>query len=427
MGLLLPLVLLTAAPAFQGSAPPADVEDRQLRGTSKALDSYLEARSDRSSTTKSRDRLRVTVDELESGLGVETLLARPDLLGRIWRLATPLEKTRAKRGKLTLSTATVAGFDEPGLRFAVQLPKRYRPRDGSYPLIILVPSVRVMPDAAITRFFEQHGELSKEDAAYRDGAIVFCPELPSDGNAWASVTHEGKPGGIRSVLAALRVAEQRFAVDADRVHLVGLGEGAALALAVGNHRADRFAGIVADVGERDLLDGRPGAANFRTLPTYFTSPSTAALEFVGAVTREGYDNGWTSNSWTAGGPWQWMRAHPRDPAPAGVTVKPGISFPTRVHWIKIDSNSRDTEARASIDRAAGKITIEARGASSVTLLLNDSLVDLDRALEVVLNGEKKRLSAHRDWTVTLDMMADATSDPGRVYVTELTVPVPPAK
>ena len=81
----------------------------------------------------------------------------------------------------------------------------------------------------------------------------------------------------------------------------------------------------------------------------------------------------------------------------------------------------------SQDGVRCRIEIVATGAASVGLLLNDDLVDLDRAVEVVVNGTTNRVSAYREWVTAIDRMVDGTSDPGRVYVAEARVPGKAAK
>ncbi|MEM9379579.1 MAG: hypothetical protein AAGB93_06465 [Planctomycetota bacterium] len=431
---LLALVLTPAArgPVAPGPARQADgdadvqVDDRRLRPIAKALGDVFEARAERSSTARPRAALREAAGELAGEIGLEDLLRAPRIVGRAWALTTPRERSKVKKGKVADLVRELPGFEGPGLALAVRVPRKFRPRDETYPLVIVVPPRGRSPRSAIERFLGR--DLAAEsEQDLRDGAIVVSVDLPSDLAAWPTVTHAGAPGGIRHVLAALADAERTLPIDRERVHLVGMGEGAMLALHVADFRPDRFASVVALNGQPDDLDGRPGPANLATVPVYFESASDGALRYVTECANEGHENATTATGWSAGGPWSWIAAHRRDAAPARVVVQPGVSFPTRVHWLSVDSNARDSRAEATIDRDANRIEIVATGAASVGLLLNDDLVDLDRALEVVVNGQVNRVSAYREWVTALDRMVDGTSDPGRVYVAEARVPVPAAK
>ncbi|MEM1450453.1 MAG: hypothetical protein AAGI22_15150 [Planctomycetota bacterium] len=428
MRTILPLLSLVLAAALASSATPlqdVEVDDRRLRPVAKALGAVLEARSERASTAKPRAKLREAAGELAAEIERDDLLAAPSVVGRAWALATPPERTKVKKGKVVPLTEAVLGFAEPGLALGVRVPRKFRPRDEVYPLVLVVPPKGLAAPAAIDRLLTRAIAADEEDL--RDGALVVSMELPSNLAAWPTVTHEGAPGGIRHVLAALAHAERTLPVDRERVHLVGLGEGAMLALHVADFRPDRFASVVCLHLEDDELFGRPGPANFATVPVLFGLASDSALRFVTENANEGHDNAVTAPSSTEGGEWTWMAAHPRDAAPKRVVVRPGISFPTRVHWLSVDSNARDSRAEATIDRDANRIEIVATGVASVGLFLNDDLVDLDRAVEVVVNGTTNRVSAYREWVTAIDRMVDGTSDPGRVYVAEARVPVKAAK
>src|SRR5439155_5084242 len=85
---------------------------------------------------------------------------------------------------------------------------------------------------------------------------------------------------------------------------------------------------------------------------------------------------------------RWLESRPRDTHPREVTRVPnGAITPLarRVQWIEPDTRQAFVSARVA---APSRIDVTARWARTVTLYLHDRLVNLDRPIEVWVNGAK---------------------------------------
>ena len=73
-----------------------------------------------------------------------------------------------------------------------------------------------------------------------------------------------------------------------------------------------------------------------------------------------------------------------------------------------------------------EITITAKHVSSVTLFLNDELVDLDMPVTVTCNGVQNKDVIPRNFTTMMRLIYSARNDSGRFYTAMRTYDVPKA-
>ena len=86
-------------------------------------------------------------------------------------------------------------------------------------------------------------------------------------------------------------------------------------------------------------------------------------------------------------------------------------------WFSVEGIDLDQSPRveAIADRSANTITIEADSVSSVMVFFNDSLVDMDRPVKVIVNGNVNEASLQRNQRNMLDL-AWSQGDWGRVFM-----------
>ena len=391
----------------QAPADPAQraFEDGDLATLAAALAAHREARATGSGVDGALEAVDAERMELSKALGGRDFLGRTADLERAVRLSFDRDGFRRERGKVQTDEHDGGTFAAEPLAYSWRLPDDYDPV-RVWPLILSVPDQDETP-AAHLRAHWTHRPLL-------EGAIVLVPAMPTEKAEWDKVMVEGRPGGLAHLLTAQRLASERFAVDPDRVFVVGRGKGVAAAVAAGDYAPHRFAGIVGRAGE----PGELGPENFTNLPTLFVGGGAVARDFQAAAHELRFDHCEVTAELDGEGLWRWLGAHPRDSYPRTVSLVVGQPFPTRAHWIRVAPTAMDTRATATVDRERNRIEVTCNGTSSVALFLSDELVDLDRQLEVVCNGEGSLVRLRRSLPEALGLLEEGVSDPGSLYVAQ---------
>jgi hypothetical protein len=388
------------AQAAQAAARPTD---NDLRKLGASLTAYFEARDNEVGVERARAAASQGLYDLRAKFAGWDPLRTSGDLGRALELAGQARRAEGRDEKVTVETIREGSFSNAGLEFAVRLPKGYDSA-RNYPLILSIPDHDEKP--------ADHIRTHWTTTALRDAAIVVSPAMPTERADWTRVAVNGRPGGLCHALTVLRVASERFAIDVDRVYVVGHGRSVPAAVACGNYSPQRFAGIAGRSGDAGELT----PANFTNLPTYFASGGAQAAAFQAAAEKLGIDHCELKSGGTEEDVWNWMQAHPRRRAPTRVTVVPGDPFPTRAYWLRVAPSAPDASATAAIERASNTVRITAHGVSGVTLLLNDALLDLDQPLRIVCNDIESTAAVVRDLSLALDTLHDGLSDTNTVYV-----------
>ncbi len=163
-------------------------------------------------------------------------------------MAPPLETPpQQDEGFYELRLDTVR--DQPPIRYFVQLPPEYDPY-ARYPIIVSLHGLATVPANSVQRP-PKHPRPSQIDwwkaQAARHGYIVMAP-------AWATAQQREYGYSSRehaAVLATLRDACRRFAIDTDRVFLQGHDIGGDAAWDIGLAHPDLWAGVIPIVGKSD--------------------------------------------------------------------------------------------------------------------------------------------------------------------------------
>lgn len=398
-----PFVMLVGAAAAQGERMH---KDKELEPLAAGLAAWLQARAEDSGVEEAETRLALSLAALEGPEHPGAFLRRGADLGRAAWLARGYEKKDVKKGRVTTEELRRGNFARAGLEFAYRVPKDYDPKRTSYPLLLALPDAGE-PPAQHLRTHWIHGELLER-------AILVSPTLPADAASWDEVAVNGRPAGLSHVLTALDHALETFAVDFERVVVVGRGRSVATALAAGHHAPQRFAGVVGRAGDAGAL----APDNFTNLPTLFMQAGEHAAAFQEGLKALGNEGSQIESADDEAALWAWVQEHRRTTRPKDVTLVVGKPWPTRAYWLRVAPSSPEASALATLDRAANTIRVSTRGVSRVTLYLDDALVDLETPVRVLVNDVEHEAVLPRSRTSALELLRDGTSDPACMYVVE---------
>lgn len=400
-------VTLTLAIAPGPGRQERRYEDRELQPLASGLAAWLDARAQDAGVEEARAALDRGLAELEGPDRRDAFLHRPADLGRVAWLARGYAAKDVKKGKVTTEVLRRGNFAGTGLEFAYRVPKDYDPRRADHPLLLLLPEVDE-PPAQHIRTHWIHGPLLER-------AILVSPRMPADPETWAEVAVAGRPAGLSHVLTTLDHALETFAVDFERVFVVGRGRSVAVAMAVGHHAPQRFAGIVGRAGDA----GEFAPENFTNLPSLFLRAGERAEAFRNALRALGNEGCRIEPEDDEAVVWTWIEGHRRTSRPETVHLVAGKPWPTRAYWLRIAPSSPEASAIAALDRPANLIRVSTHGVSRVTLYLDDLHVDLQAPVRVLVNGVEHAGVIPRDLTSTLELLRDGTSDPSCAYVAEV--------
>lgn len=193
--------------------------------------------------------------------------ATPKLISALVAHMKPNLETPAQ-GAPGFFEISIPGQDGNGdVNYFVQLPPEYDPH-GNYPCIISLHGIETTPQQQIDWWageqVQRGGETVRNGQAGRFGYIVIAPEWTAPHQA----EFEGTAREDHAVLASLRDACTRFAIDTDRVFLSGHSAGGNAAWDIGLAHPDLWAGvmpIVATAGRNVQLYWK----NAEHLPLYF--------------------------------------------------------------------------------------------------------------------------------------------------------------
>ena len=335
-------------------------------------------------------------------------------------------------------------------RFVVTLP------DGrELPTQVILPP-GYTPERAWPAILAMHGGPYHHPSDAGRGAIHMADvwKRPAADLGWLIVTpamvhvlaHESRPENplpyeimtASQMTSLMKEAARRFHVDPDRVIATGISLGANFAIAFAAARPDRFSGILAASSEGDGRE--PLIRNLALVPSYALQGSldrfvrdrrgarilAETQERLGhdSVYREFSDRGHESFQEYYQEALQWLSARPRNAYPREIWRIPHsgiIPISKRIHWLEVDN--RLALVRAQVE-SGNRIVVTARRAGRITLYLHDRLVDLDRPVEVLING----VSTHsgrvmRSLEVALEQRR-MLGDPGRIYAAAITMDVP---
>jgi dienelactone hydrolase len=306
---------------------------------------------------------------------------------------------------------TIRVHDDPNpqqpTEYSVILPPEYHPL-RSYPVMVALHGAETPAEAA--RWLAEE--------AGRRGYIVIAPEYNlRDGRKAYLYT----PSEHAAVELAIRDAKRRFAIDSDRVFLVGQLEGAHMAYDFGLAHPDLFAGVAA-------ISGLPGKyvwstkANAPLVPLYIAvgdlAPAEDEISFEkwarplinpndDVVYVKYFRRGLEPLPEEAPSIFDWAARRRRDPARKAIEVVAARECDARYYGIVVQSfAARRTITPEAVDvlgnplgktikpakigyranNVLNKLVVETSGVSSLDVWVSPLTLELDQKVEVQVNG-----------------------------------------
>ncbi len=276
----------------------------------------------------------------------------------------------------------------------------------AYPLVVCLHGAGFTGDSYLERWAERLG----------DAYILACPTISM--GAWWSRQ------GEELVLATMRVVQERYHIDPDRIYLTGMSNGGIGAWIIGMHHAPRFAAVAPMAsGIDDVLF--PFLRNLRQTPLYVIHgandqimPVWLSRNITKELTQLGIAHVYREHEWShphAGGHFfprqelpdlvKWFGQQRRERYPTTVSLVRDASHLSAFGWVRIDSTDRiamfteqlvDYQDDLMKARVYARLDVTHRGDNRIevttthvrryTLFLNDALVDFSRPITVVTNG-----------------------------------------
>ncbi|MCH2107623.1 MAG: hypothetical protein MK291_13400 [Planctomycetes bacterium] len=343
----------------------------------------------------------------------DPLFANADLGMSLW-YAMEYDRKKVTKGKVNSVTVPTGPPFDYEVEYCVWAPSKYKAKDGPYPLILCIPDAGQRPFDHLTEDWVS-GDL-------RDQVILAAVPMPDDVAAWNQVGGSGTPGGLANLFTVLKEMTRNYAVDFDKIFVAGKGAGVSAALELSQFFPDRFAGVIGRTGDA----GDASHMNYRNLPVYFAGGGQKATAFAEAMEADGFAEAVVNPDGKEEDVHAWVMATDRDANPAEVVLSPRLPFPNKAYWLEVPKTEEieGRMIRGKVDRATNEITITAKHVSSVTIYLNDQLVDMDLPVTVICNGVKNEDVIPRNFSTMMRLIYSARNDAGRIYTASREYDVP---
>jgi dienelactone hydrolase len=290
----------------------------------------------------------------------------------------------------------------PAVPMLVQLPSRYDARHD-WPLMFAMhggpPGSAAQARSGAERMLRVWAE-SAETAGWIVAAPALTPSITAGARTEQRLPYElFHPEQARAVIAALRA---RFRIDPERLVSTGISLGSNYSIAFATSHPDWFSAIVpvsTEGDSRELL-----LRNLINVPVYVLEGSqdknirgiTGPRAFRDILSGFGYDLTYREFGDRAHEGFQehyddvlrWLSTRGRQAYPRAVLRVPNTAITPinrRVHWIEADTRQAFVQATVA---SPSRIDVTARWARTLTLHLHDRVVDLDKPVEVWVNGVK---------------------------------------
>lgn len=309
------------------------------------------------------------------------------------------------------------------------------------------------PDGGYSLFISMHGggnaPANVNDQQWQNqirlyepkDSIYVAPRAPT--NTW-NLWHEEHMDDLFDKLISAMVATRD--VNPDKVYLMGYSAGGDGVYQLAPRMADRFAAASMMAGHPndavpDALRNLPFAIHVGANDGGFKRNEVAAewgkkLDALAAADGEGgyvhfvkihQGRGhWMNREDAEAVPW--MQQYTREALPKKVVWRQGHRVHDRFYWLAVPSEAKAKKGDLVVASRAGQvITIEkAEGVESVTVMLNDRMVDLDEVV-TVRYGERELFKGRLKRTMlTAQQTLAGRGDPRLVFDASVTVRIPAA-
>ncbi|MFK5956044.1 MAG: hypothetical protein QM477_06330 [Planctomycetota bacterium] len=369
-------LIIFALPLFAQSEP--EMKSSDLKKLGKPFGEWVDAKieGDPGKAAEEMMKLEGIIQKMDKKLKGRSALS----LVRDWEIVMQTGRGFDKSGKNIKKGKTIEQDLGAYGKFLVWLPASYKPDKVNYPAILLLDSD---PQATIDG-------LSDET---KEAFIILAPLI---GGLDKSVLMEAE--GRNLIIGPIGRGTVAYRVDRSRLFLIGKGEqGVSFASAYAAVIPHYFAGVAligADAGDV------PGKANYSLVVVESKDSVESAANW--ALGLESPDKYPTSFEVELVEPWQ------------------GVFY--WVQALKFDTGDAVPEGKASrlkvsVDRGTNTITIDGEYVYQVRLMLNDILVDLDKPITVLRNGQTYTFQSSRSLGTLLGNYVNSLD--GSVYPAQL--------
>lgn len=341
-------------------------------------------------------------------------------------------------GKPALDRFAVSAPGGRTIPVYVQLPSRYSAAT-EWPLMFAMHGGPTGSAEGAERGAQRMVAVWSENAE-RAGWIVAAPAMVST-VAGGGRTRDRLPYEIfhteeaKAVIVALR---SRYNISADRIVSTGISLGSNFSIGFAAAHPDWLAAIVpvsTEGDSRELL-----LRNLLGVPTYVLEGTqdknirgvSGPRSLAAILTDFGYDLTYREFSDRAhegfqdryGDVLRWLDSRPRQKYPREILRVPHdaiMPVARRVHWIETDTRQALIHA---VVGSTNRIDITARWTPGLTVFLNDHLVDMDRTVEIWVNGVRVFNEIVPRSIQTALVQARHLADGRRVYSAAIRVAVP---
>ena len=334
----------------------------------------------------------------------------------------------------TVFTRQIEGEDFP---YYVSLPDDYDPAQSYAVEFALHGGVGRPKPAAGENFWER--TLSRLNAEDR---FMVVPLAWQDAYWWADKQAD-------NLTAILRELKSRFNIDENRVYLSGVSDGGTGAYFFAFKQPTEWAAFLPYIGHPGVLRNPNSGGGFRLYfenlankPLYIVNsendrlyPAASLTSFMEILDQADVDYTWRV---IAGGGHntEWMpeerdaieafkAANPRDPFPDEIQwVADRSDRYNRNQWILIDEISEaDRASLLRVQRDGNNYSIDARGVSRFTLLLNPEEINFADPVLVSINGRIVHSDPVRESVETLLKWAGRDRDRSMLFTAEISFDV----
>lgn len=289
------------------------------------------------------------------------------------------------------------GLDFP---YYVSVPENYDPEQSYAIEFALHGGVgRPKPEAG-DNFWER--TLSRLQA---DDRFMVIPVSWLDAYWWA----DNQADNLKAILNTLK---GQYNIDENRVYLSGVSDGGTGAYFFAFKQPTEWAAFLPYIGHPGVLRNPNSGGGYRLYfenlankPLYIVNgendrlyPAASLESFIGILEQSDVDHTWRVIE-EGGHNTQWMpdeaeaiekfkTDNPRDPFPEEIQwVTDRADRYNRNHWIVVDEISEaDRPSLLRVEREGNNITVDSRGVSRFTLLLNPEEINFSNPVLVSVNG-----------------------------------------
>jgi len=449
----LALLGLLLAPRAENTLPPrGTIEEKEQKTLRTHLTKFMEAREKgaEKEMAKQREEIGGLLKKLAADKNVGDALRCVDDWSDVLRGLPTFKRANFNLPREQTVEIRTQDGTELRIKYVVAIPKAYDPA-RAWPLLICLPPKDTKD---VKKFLtEQWGKTSVVESMI----VVMLDPKQEEKVKKAMKPVPVKNWGVATLYAffmPFKEVRSEFNVDENRVYLDGFGEAGEGAFELGSLYADLFAGVIV---RSALPTPRTMIPNFRNLPVLMLvgekdgvaepkvrDAEKTLKEAQADVTVKIAPGKWTELTLTeAPALIQWMEIKKRNPYPDEIVWETWDRAYDRCYWLSIvemESSldpakplSKKVRVKARVVRAPSgdqldSIQIEAVDVNKVRLSFNDRFVNLDKAFNVLANGEtvfsgkKERSLEH-----LLDAHARSGRDPSWVYVNSVEVTIPAKK